>query len=238
MDKPDQKGLGDQLVGKWWFWVGIAAIIVFVVAVVLAVTLLTLPTPSFQPASSSVSSLLGLSRSRRARRSTFGDLSSSYSSSSSSTSCDFPKPRVLSWKEGETTTFQGETIQWKVVSPDVDVTIDVFEPRYCGSPHYDAYTNLYFTVLRGRFTVRNLNCDGTVSCRKVSAGDELILEMQTRFQLINDTDQCGVIIGVFSPGNRIELFRELDRYEKLVGRCNVDPQVVSEILAKFGIFPW
>lgn len=91
-------------------------------------------------------------------------------------------------------------------------------------------------MLQGRFSFTSFDDNNVRTAKIVASGDFVYINKGTYFQLENLLNVSGKLFWGFIPGERLELVRQLARYQLLVGKNNLNANIISELENKFCVF--
>jgi mannose-6-phosphate isomerase-like protein (cupin superfamily) len=122
--------------------------------------------------------------------------------------------------------YRDETITLLHSSDDFDVfTLDLAR-KFVSQPHMDTRYDQYFVVLAGNYNfVHGQN--GIVS--PYGPGQTIFIPKNTPFQIYNTSNEAGRMIGIFLPGHRFDLVKE-------ISNANLTLEQIEKIEAKYGVY--
>lgn len=122
--------------------------------------------------------------------------------------------------------FRDETLTLLNSNKDFDVFRLDLERKFVSQPHMDTRYDQYFVVLEGDY---NFVHDQNGIVTPYSPGQTIYIPKNTPFQIYNTNNAPGRMIGIFVPGKRFDLVKEISNRQLTI-------EELEKIEAKYGVY--
>jgi len=127
--------------------------------------------------------------------------------------------------------YRDEVLSLVETNERFDIFVNELAACFVSQPHMDTRYDQSFYVVSGEYDYIH-DWDGKVT--RYYPTETIRIPKNTPFQIVNSNKTAGTQIGIFQPGGRFDLVRELDALQRQVGQLTL--QQIEEIEARYGVY--